>query len=68
MKNPELARKFARRSNSTVGEAADRLDRIVGEIVRKLKQGEPARLPGVGEFTRNPDGRVAFQPERKRRD
>jgi nucleoid DNA-binding protein len=68
MKKPELAKRLARRSKSTVGEAADRLDRIVGEIVRKLKQGEPAHLPGVGAFTVGRDGRVDFEPERKARD
>jgi nucleoid DNA-binding protein len=68
MKKPELAKRLAKQSHSTVGEAADRLDRIVGEIVRKLKQGESARLPGVGAFTRSRDGRVDFEPERKGRD
>ena len=65
MKKSELAQRLARQSNSTVGEAADRLDRTIGEIVRKLKQGETAHLPGVGAFTRNRGGRVAFSPERK---
>jgi nucleoid DNA-binding protein len=65
MKKPELAKRLARQSNSTVGEAADRLDRTVGEIVRKLKQGQTAHLPGVGAFTRSRTGRVAFAPERK---
>lgn len=65
MKKPELAKRLARQSDSTVGEAADRLDRTVGEIVRKLKQGGTAHLPGVGAFTRNRSGRVAFAPERK---
>lgn len=65
MKKPELAKRMARQSHSTVGEAADRLDRTVGDIVRKLKQGETAHLPGVGAFTRNRSGRVAFAPERK---
>ena len=68
MKKPELAKRLARQSNFTVGEAADRLDRIVSEIVRKLKQGESARLPGVGAFTRSRGGQVNFEPERSRRD
>jgi hypothetical protein len=34
MKKPELAKRFARRSKPTGYETADRLDRIVGEIVR----------------------------------
>jgi nucleoid DNA-binding protein len=65
MKKPELARRMARQSNSTVGAAADRLDRTIGEIVRRLKQGEAAHLPGVGAFTRGANGWVSFDPEQK---
>jgi nucleoid DNA-binding protein len=68
MKKPDIAKRMARQSKSSVGEAADRLDRIVGEIVRKLKHGEQTRLPGVGAFTCDRNGRLAFEPERKRRD
>jgi len=64
MRKPEIAKRMARQARSTVGEAADRLDRVVSEMVRKVKRGEPARLPGVGAFTRDQDGRVAFEPER----
>ena len=68
MKKPELAKRLALQSKSSVGEAADCLDRMVGEIVRKLKHGEEPRLPGMGAFTRDRNGRLAFQPERERRD
>jgi nucleoid DNA-binding protein len=67
MKKPELAKRLARQSNSTIGEAADRLDRTVGAILRKLKENGQARLPGVGEFTRRRDGRLAFEPENRKR-
>jgi nucleoid DNA-binding protein len=66
MKKPELAKRLARESNSTIAEAADRLDRTIGEIVRELKQSGQAHLPGVGEFTRTRRGRLAFQPERNK--
>ena len=66
MRKPEIARRLARQSKSSVGEAADRLDRMVGDLLRKLKRGEAARLPGVGAFTRDADGGLAFQPERPR--
>ena len=68
MKKPELANRLARRSNSTVAEAADRLDRMIGEIVQKLKHGEQARLPGVGAFSRARNGKLFFQPERNTHD
>ena len=65
MKKPELAKRLAHQSNSTVAEAADRLDRMVGEIVRQLKHGGQAHLPGVGAFTRRRGGRLTLQPEPK---
>ena len=67
MKKPDIAKRLARQSKSSVGEAADRLDRMVGTIVRQLKEGEEARLPGVGAFSFDKTGQVTFEPERKRR-
>ena len=63
MKKPELAKGLACNWNSTVAEAADRLDLVAGEIVRQLKQSGQPHLPRIGVFTRNRDGRAAFQPE-----
>jgi len=51
MKKPDLAKRLARRSGLTVGEAADQLDRVVHQIVRKLRKGQEARLPGLGKFS-----------------
>ena len=67
MKKPELAKRLALQSNSTASQAADRLDRMVGELVRKLKQGESAHLPGLSAFTRGHNGRLAFERESKNR-
>jgi len=67
MKKPDIAKCLARQSKSSIGEAADHLDRMVGEIVRKLKHGQEARLPGIGAFICDQNGRLAFEPERKRR-
>ena len=50
MKKPDLAKRLARRSGMTLGEAADQLDRAVDQIVRKLRQGREAKLPGLGKF------------------
>jgi len=65
MNKPDIAKHLARQSKSSLGAAADRLDRMVSEVVRKLKHGQEARLPGVGAFTRSRDGKIAFEPERK---
>jgi nucleoid DNA-binding protein len=67
MKKPEIARGLAQESGLTEAEAADRLDRVVHEIVTKLRKGKTAPLPGLGKFTRDRDGKLAFQRERERR-
>ena len=67
MKKPEIAKIMARQSGGTEGEAADRLDRIVQEILDGLRRGQSTRLPGLGSFRPGADGRPTFQRERGRR-
>lgn len=50
MKKTQLADRLARRSGISKAEAADRLDRVVHDIVSKLRKGRPAVLPGLGRF------------------
>jgi len=63
MKKSEIVKKMARQSGGTQGEAADRLDRMVEEILAGLRRGEETRLPGLGSFRPGADGRVAFKRE-----
>src|SRR5438270_11402868 len=63
MKKPELAKGLALESGLTEAEAADRLDRVVNEIIAKLRKGKAAPLPGLGKFTQGSDGKLAFQRE-----
>lgn len=63
MKKPEIAKLMARQSGGTQGEAADRLDRLVEEILHGLRQGKVTRLPGLGSFRPGADGRLAFHRE-----
>jgi nucleoid DNA-binding protein len=67
MKKPELAKGLALASGLTEAEAADRLDRVVGEIIARLRKGKAAPVPGLGKFTQGSDGRVAFQRDRGKR-
>jgi nucleoid DNA-binding protein len=62
MKKADLARELAKRSGGDTGQAADRLDRVVNRIIRNLRSGKPARLPGLG--TINPGKEWTFLPER----
>lgn len=61
MKKPETAKRLARKLGESQGEAADRLDQVVRQIVSKLRRGEEAPLPGLGKFKVGADGRVSFE-------
>ena len=67
MKKSDIAKRMARQSNTSVGQAADSLDRLVQEIVAGLRHGHGAKLPGLGKFTVKPNGNLAFDREGARR-
>ena len=67
MKKPEIATKMARQSGGTRGEAADRLDRLVQEILAGVRRGKEPRLPGLGCFRPGAGGRLTFQREGAKR-
>jgi len=67
MKKPEIAKKMARQSGGTQGEAADRLDRMVEEILGNLRKGKETRLPGLGCFRPGAGGRLVFKREGAKR-
>ncbi len=66
MKRAEIAKRMARRAKVSEAEAADRLDRVVVEILSKVRKGQQAGLPGLGRFSPGPDGAIAFEPEGER--
>ena len=63
MKKPNLAREVAKRNGVQKGAAADQMDRVVTRIIRTLRRGQPARLPGLG--TLEPGKPWTFRPESK---
>jgi nucleoid DNA-binding protein len=44
----ELARRLAVELRLTPAAAADEVDRVVSDILKKLRKGRDARLPGLG--------------------
>ena len=56
-----LVRRLAKRSRITHAQAADQIDGIVHDLVKKLKRGEAARIPGFGRLVGNTP--VVFKPE-----
>ena len=63
MKKLEIAKKMARRTGDTEGEAADRVDRVVRQVLCRLRKGQDTELPGLGRFTHGADGLLTFRRE-----
>jgi nucleoid DNA-binding protein len=55
MKKRELAQHVAELQGVAPARAADRVDRAVNKIIRALKNGQSARLPGLGTITPDSD-------------
>jgi nucleoid DNA-binding protein len=62
MRKQDLATRLARRTRTSKAAAADRLDRLIHDILFELKKGNPVALPGLGTFT--PGRTVAFEFEK----
>jgi nucleoid DNA-binding protein len=65
MKKPEVAKRLARQVGVSNAEAADQLDHVVNQILKKLRKGQAAPFPGLGRFTLGPKG-VRFEKEKLR--
>ncbi|MGE5569915.1 MAG: HU family DNA-binding protein [Rhodospirillales bacterium] len=50
MNRDELATRLAKQTGVSRAAAADRLDEVIHRILTKLRRGQPAALPGLGEF------------------
>jgi nucleoid DNA-binding protein len=61
MKRSDLIEEMTRKSGGGKGDAADQMDRAVTQIIRTLRRGKPARLPGLG--TINPGKQWTFRAE-----
>ena len=64
MKKAQLANREARRQGVEAGNAADQMDRVVNRIIRALRSGRPAELPGLG--TIQPGKRWVFHPAKRK--
>jgi len=61
MKKHDLASRLARQARVSRAAAADRLDRMIHDILAELKRGNPVSLPGLGTFT--PGRELSFESE-----
>jgi hypothetical protein len=65
MRKEQLARQLARESRIATAAAADQVDRIVSELLMRVRKGQSASLPGLGTF--RPGSRQEFPFEKASR-
>lgn len=72
MRKTDLAIRLARDGRVSAAQAADQLDRAVHHILRTIRSGKAASLPGLGRFLPGAGDTITFEksspkaPERKR--
>lgn len=62
MKSTEFTKRLAKQSKLTRAAAADQLDRVVHEILERVRKGKPASLPGLGTFSPGQEVDFGFEP------
>lgn len=67
MKKPDIAKQIALKTGVSQGEAADQLDEVVSSILKSLRRGRSATLPGLGRFRRNINGSLQFTQASQRK-
>jgi hypothetical protein len=63
MKKQDIEKRIARQSHVSRAEAADRVQGVVNQILAALRGRGKTSLPGLGTFSRDPDGRAWFERE-----
>lgn len=61
MKRQQLAKRLAKESGISPAAAADQLDIILSGILRRVRQGHSASLPGLGTFVPGAKPEFHFQ-------
>lgn len=52
---------LADQSDRGPAELADQVDELVHDVLRKLKKGQPARIPGLGQFLPGAETKFVFE-------
>lgn len=66
MKKTDIAQQIARETGISRGEAADQVDEVITSILKALRKGGSAQLPGLGRFRRDLRGALRFTSLRTR--
>jgi nucleoid DNA-binding protein len=48
MGKKEFTKRYARQNGSTSAQAADQIDRVIDDLLHRLRSGHTASLPGFG--------------------
>ncbi len=67
MEKKDLAKRYAQRTGATPAQAADQIDRVIHDLLRRLRSGEPASLPGFGTLLPNDNTDLKFDQTRTAR-
>ena len=62
MKKQDIAERLARKARVSPAAAADRLDKLIHDILTELKRGNPVALPGLGTLTPGEKLDMRFEP------
>jgi hypothetical protein len=57
-----VIRQLAKTSSVSTAEAADQIDKFIHDMLRKLKRGETASVPGVGMLSPGPGPQEIKEP------
>jgi len=61
VKRAQLVKRLARESGITTAAAADQLDSVLTGILRRIRRGHSASLPGLGTFLPGPKPEFCFE-------
>ena len=60
----KLAKQIAKHSSLSPAAAADEIDKVVHSVLRKLRRGESAVMPGLGILKPGSDAQIVGKKER----
>jgi len=63
MKKEQLAQRLAKEARITPAAAADQVDRILNDILKRVRKGQSALLPGLGTFAPGPHEKFRFDAD-----
>jgi len=67
MKKEQVARRLAKESHVSAATAADQVDRIVSDLLMRVRRGQAASLPGLGTFQPGTQREFQFDRDQARR-